>query len=176
MNSIWAALWQNQQSECAPSEDSDQPGHPPSLIRVFAVRMKKAWTLSYSFSAQEGLWWSESSLGAQPHCWFCHETARFYLCILCRFLTQRQHRLIDRRKNAEELLKWKELLDSEENRVLNLEKKALKVWDQKEKDKSTTKQLASKKEETEPKLSSKNGTAKGKVIGILFVIVNNVYT
>ena len=34
----WAASWQNQQSECAPSEDSDQPGHPPSLIRVFAVR------------------------------------------------------------------------------------------------------------------------------------------
>ena len=26
---------------CAPSEDSDQPGHPPSLIRVFTVRMKK---------------------------------------------------------------------------------------------------------------------------------------
>ena len=23
---------------CAPSEDSDQPVHPPSLIRVFAVR------------------------------------------------------------------------------------------------------------------------------------------
>ena len=22
---------------CAPSEDSDQPGHPPSLIRVFAM-------------------------------------------------------------------------------------------------------------------------------------------
>ena len=35
----WAATWQNQQSECAPSEDSDQPGHPPSLIRVFAVRL-----------------------------------------------------------------------------------------------------------------------------------------
>ena len=34
----WAATWQNQQSECAPSEDSDQPGHPPILIRVFAVR------------------------------------------------------------------------------------------------------------------------------------------
>ena len=27
----WAATWQNQQSDCAPSEDSDQPGHPPSL-------------------------------------------------------------------------------------------------------------------------------------------------
>ena len=24
---------------CAPSEDSDQPGHPPSLIRIFAVRL-----------------------------------------------------------------------------------------------------------------------------------------
>ena len=23
---------------CAPSEDSDQPGHPPRLIRVFTVR------------------------------------------------------------------------------------------------------------------------------------------
>ena len=35
---IWAATWQNQQNECAISEDSDQPGRPPSLIRVFAVR------------------------------------------------------------------------------------------------------------------------------------------
>ena len=26
---------------CAPSEDSGQPGHPSSLIRVFAVRVKK---------------------------------------------------------------------------------------------------------------------------------------
>ena len=25
----------------APSEDSDEPGHPPSLNRVFALRMKK---------------------------------------------------------------------------------------------------------------------------------------
>ena len=28
----------NQQNECVPIEDSYQPGHPPSLIRVFAVR------------------------------------------------------------------------------------------------------------------------------------------
>ena len=40
---------------CAPSEDSDQPGHPPSLIRVFAVRMKKAWVLTYPLSAQRRL-------------------------------------------------------------------------------------------------------------------------
>ena len=67
----WAATWQNQQNGCAPSEDSDQPGHSPSLIRVFAVRMKKAWVLSYPLSAQRRLW-SESSLGAHSFCWFCH--------------------------------------------------------------------------------------------------------
>ena len=41
---------------CAPSEESDQPGHPSSPIRVFAVRMKKAWVLSYQLSAQRRLW------------------------------------------------------------------------------------------------------------------------
>ena len=35
-----------------PAKDSDQPGHPPSLIRVFAVRMKKTWVLSYLLSGQ----------------------------------------------------------------------------------------------------------------------------
>ena len=47
---------------CAPSEDSVQPGHPPSLIRVFAVRMKKAWVLSYPLSAQRRLWsdWADA--------------------------------------------------------------------------------------------------------------------
>ena len=55
----WAATWQNQQNECAPSEDSDQPGHPPSLIRVF---MKKPWVVSYPLSAQRRLWsdWADA--------------------------------------------------------------------------------------------------------------------
>ena len=54
----------NQQSDCAPSEDSDQPGHPPSLIRVFAVRMKKAWVLSYPLSAQPRFWsdWADAQV------------------------------------------------------------------------------------------------------------------
>ena len=47
--------WQNRQSECALSEDSDQPGHPPSLIRVFVVHMKNAWVLSYPLSAHRRL-------------------------------------------------------------------------------------------------------------------------
>ena len=33
---VWATTWQNQQNECVPSEDSDQPGHP--VWSVFAVR------------------------------------------------------------------------------------------------------------------------------------------
>ena len=53
-----------------PSEDSDQTGHPPSLIRVFAVRMKKLGSLATHWAHSED-WsdsgcpvWSESPLGA----------------------------------------------------------------------------------------------------------------
>ena len=35
---------------------TEQPWHPPSLTRVFAVRMKKAWGLSNPLSAQRRLW------------------------------------------------------------------------------------------------------------------------
>ena len=72
------------QIACAPSKDSDQPGHPPSLIRVFAVRMKKAWVLSYPLSASEeydpSLRWGHKSV-----CWFCHVVAHVLkdLMILC---------------------------------------------------------------------------------------------
>ena len=59
---IWAASWQNQQNDCAPSEDSDQPGHPPSLTRVFSVHRKKAWVLSYPLNTQWRLWsdWADA--------------------------------------------------------------------------------------------------------------------
>ena len=42
---------------CAPSEDSDQPGHPPSLIRVFTV-----WRNTGSVATQWVYSWSESLL------------------------------------------------------------------------------------------------------------------
>ena len=69
---------------CTPSEDSDQPGHPPCLIRVFAVRMKKAWVLSYPLSAQQRLWsdWVDAQADLslcwahRSFCWFCHEAAQ----------------------------------------------------------------------------------------------------
>ena len=46
----------------APSEDSDQPGHPSSLIRIFAVRRKNHWVLSYPLSAQRRVWsdWADA--------------------------------------------------------------------------------------------------------------------
>ena len=64
---------------CAPSEDSDQPGHPPSLIRVFTVRMKKASLLKYLMSAQRRLWsdWADAQADLslrwayRSFCWFC---------------------------------------------------------------------------------------------------------
>ena len=40
----------------APNEDTDQPGHRPCLIGVFAVRMKKHWVLRYPLSALRRLW------------------------------------------------------------------------------------------------------------------------
>ena len=61
--------------------------HPSSLIRVFAVRMKKAQVLSYPLRAQQRLWsdWADAQADLslrwahRPHCWFCHEAAHIVL-------------------------------------------------------------------------------------------------
>ena len=75
---------------CAPSKDSDQPGHPPSLIRVFAVRVKKRWVLSYPLSTQQRLGsdWADAKADLSicwPHmsfCWFCHAVAHIkFVCV-----------------------------------------------------------------------------------------------
>ena len=49
----WAVTWQNKQSECAPSEDSDQPGYPPSLIRVFLSAWRKLGSLATQWAHSE---------------------------------------------------------------------------------------------------------------------------
>ena len=69
---------------CAPSEDSDQPWYPPSLIRLFAVSVKKAQVLSYPLSAQRRLWsdWADALSLRWAHmafCWFCHEAAQLFV-------------------------------------------------------------------------------------------------
>ena len=64
---------------CALSENSDQPEHPPSMIGVFAVRMKNAMGHSYSLSAQQKLStdWADAlvylslCLAHMLVCWFC---------------------------------------------------------------------------------------------------------
>ena len=68
--------------------------HPPSLIRVVAVRMKKPQVLSYPLSAQRRLWsdWADaqadlSSLGAEQFCWFCHKAAQTVYCSKCKLLS-----------------------------------------------------------------------------------------
>ena len=81
---IWAATWQNQQNECAPSEDSDQPGHPPILISLCCpheeslgpkLPIKRTAKTLTRLGRCPG--WSESSLGAHLFCWFCHVVAHF---------------------------------------------------------------------------------------------------
>ena len=69
---------------CASSEDSDQPGHPPSPIRVSAVHLKQNWVLSYPLSAQRRLWsdWADAQAdlslrwAQKSFCWVCHEVAQ----------------------------------------------------------------------------------------------------
>ena len=80
---------------CAPNKDSDQPGHPPSLIRVFTVHMKKPWVyLSYPLSAWRTLirlgrcpGWSESLLGAQVTLLVLSWGGSIILCFYSLFLS-----------------------------------------------------------------------------------------
>ena len=67
-----------------PSEDSDQPGHPPSLIRVFAVRTKKHWVLSYPLSALR----RPDQTGRMPRliCIFAGRTCHFVGFVMRRFI------------------------------------------------------------------------------------------
>ena len=59
---IWATSWQNQQTGFAPSDDLDQPGHPPSLIRVFAVHSIGSLGPKVSSCGQRRLWsdWADA--------------------------------------------------------------------------------------------------------------------
>ena len=59
---------------CVPSKDPGQPGHLPSLIRVFAFHMKKAWVLSYPLSAQRRLWtdWADAQADLSLHWMHSH--------------------------------------------------------------------------------------------------------
>ena len=73
LHDIRATIWQNQQNDCAPSEDSDQPGHLPSLIRVFLCAQWVAQDPSFLHTDSEDsdqIW-----AHIMPFCWFCHVVA-----------------------------------------------------------------------------------------------------
>ena len=73
----------NNKMVCAPSEDSDQPGHLPRLIRVFAVHMKKAWVLSYPLSTQRRFWsdWADADPSLRwAHSHFVGFVMRWLVC------------------------------------------------------------------------------------------------
>ena len=72
---------------CAPSEESDQPGNLPSLVRVFAVRSKCSRGPNVSSCGQRRLWsdWANAQADLRlrwvhrSFCWFCHEAVHMYI-------------------------------------------------------------------------------------------------
>ena len=62
------------------SEDSDQPGHTPSLISVFVFRMKKPWVLSDPLSAQRRLWSDWADVQADLNLRWAHDILLVLLC------------------------------------------------------------------------------------------------
>ena len=82
---------------CAPSKDSDQPGHLPSLIRVFTVHIKKHWVLNHPLSVQQRLWsdWVDaqadqvSSLRLVLSCCSSYMSQAMRKCVLCHMRTKK---------------------------------------------------------------------------------------
>ena len=89
---VWAIIWKKKKNECAPSEDPDQPGHPPSLIRVFAVRIKKAWTLATHWAHSED---SDQTGRMLSLCWAHTNFVGFVMpWLICFYINEIIHNLL----------------------------------------------------------------------------------
>ena len=97
---------------CAPSEDLDQPGHPSSLIRVFAVCMKNSWALSYPMSAQGRLW--SDWVDAQADWVFAGRTGHFVGFVMQRFVC-----LLNNGTWNAWIWKWHEIRENTKNEKLH---------------------------------------------------------
>ena len=73
----WSAAPNNKMT-CVQSEDSDQPGHPPSLARVFAVRLTKFRSLATHTAHND----SDQTADAQTVLSLCCTHMSF--CLICR--------------------------------------------------------------------------------------------
>ena len=82
----WVASWQNQQCGCAPSEHSDQPAHPPSLIRVCAVHLMGSQGPKVSSCGQRRLWsvWADAQADLS-FCWGHNHIVGFVMSQLTWF-------------------------------------------------------------------------------------------
>ena len=86
-NLLSSAFVQNQESQkreetylrrCAPIEDSNQPAHPRSLIKVFVVRMKKFCVLCYPKCAQLRFLLGCANAQADLNLYWAHISRRAY--------------------------------------------------------------------------------------------------
>ena len=75
----WAASWQNQQNNCAPSEDSDELGHLPSLISLRCV-------LSGYLRTQAFFMWTAKTAGHTVILLVLSWCGSFLLCL--RYFTE----------------------------------------------------------------------------------------
>ena len=83
---------------CVSQEDSDEPRHQFSLIRVFTIHMKKAWVLSFSLSAQGRLWSEWAHAQGRQICVFAGRTPIWLVlsCLSsCFFIARTKVQLIE---------------------------------------------------------------------------------
>ena len=101
---IWEMTFEPQHNKtnkmvCGPSEDSDQPGHLPSLIRAFAVCSMGSKGLSASSGGQQRLWsdWADAQADLSlrwahmSFCRFCHEAAHLSLIMFHNLTIELAH-------------------------------------------------------------------------------------
>ena len=69
----------------APSEDSDEPGHP-----LCAQWVAKGPIFLHADSEDSDQTGSESSLAHMPFCWFCHVAANIVYGVVVRGVLKRQ--------------------------------------------------------------------------------------
>ena len=79
---FWATSWQTHKMTFVPSEDSDQPGHPPSLIRVFTVRSMGSLGPNFASGGQSWLWSDWADAQADLSLRWAHKSANNVLCLL----------------------------------------------------------------------------------------------
>ena len=108
---------------CAPNEDSDQPGHSPSLVRVFTVcSIGKGPSVSSCGQRRLPSDWADAQADLslccahRSFCWFCRAAAHFcfnifnhYSTNVCFSLRTQMRQMPQSRREKEKILKYRTL-------------------------------------------------------------------